>query len=126
MDRDEEALIRIYNTEEIFATLPSIEDPDIEAMLLDPEVRRCVEERALDRLRPKLKSARKEARALARDMLGAIVRRDGGGCFHCGDVLRPGAIHIDHLVPLTKNGGAELENLVASCAHCNLEKAAKL
>lgn len=34
-------------------------------------------------------------------------------------------IHIDHIIPLSKNGSNEIENLILCCANCNLSKSAK-
>jgi len=46
-----------------------------------------------------------------------------GLCYHCRRVLNPfREFHIDHLVPLSKGGSDNVENLVPSCATCNLKK----
>jgi len=41
-------------------------------------------------------------------------------CKHCG--RGTGKFHVDHIVPLSKGGGDELENLQFLCAQCNLRK----
>ncbi len=46
-------------------------------------------------------------------------------CYHCQNVLdmdTPYMVHLDHIVPLTKNGSHTLSNVVWSCRRCNLVK----
>lgn len=43
-------------------------------------------------------------------------------CFYCGVPLFGNAIHIDHIVPLSKGGAHCVSNLCASCPPCNLSK----
>ena len=51
-----------------------------------------------------------------------VLARDAYTCYYCG---LPGATHVDHLIPMVDGGGDEMENLVASCAHCNQSKGRK-
>ena len=56
-------------------------------------------------------------------------RRAGGQCEYTGFLLtrcRRPAEHADHLYPHTRGGATSLTNCVASCAHCNLSKGAKV
>ncbi len=50
-----------------------------------------------------------------------VLRRDGGICVYCG----ADATCVDHVVPMVRGGGDEMENLVASCTLCNLRKGSK-
>ena len=50
-----------------------------------------------------------------------VLRRDGGLCVYCG----ADADCVDHVVPMVRGGGDEMENLVASCTPCNLRKGAR-
>ncbi len=43
-------------------------------------------------------------------------------CRWCRKSTKPGARHIDHIVPLSKGGADSTENLCVSCPHCNLSK----
>lgn len=53
-----------------------------------------------------------------------IIRRSKK-CYWCGVPLKNKKVHIDHYVPLAKGGLNSIENLVVSCAKCNLTKNAK-
>lgn len=56
-----------------------------------------------------------------------LYERDGGKCRHCdGPILFNETWHIDHLIPLSKGGTNDLDNLALSCVRCNLEKSNKL
>ena len=43
-------------------------------------------------------------------------------CHWCNRELRPSAVHIDHVLPITLGGKHRLNNLVVSCPRCNLSK----
>ncbi len=49
----------------------------------------------------------------------ALFARDGGRCVYCG---RPAAT-IDHVVPRSRGGAHEWENVVSACSRCNHVKA---
>ncbi|MDR2585138.1 MAG: HNH endonuclease [Prevotellaceae bacterium] len=53
----------------------------------------------------------------------AIYSRDGGKCVFCGSTEK---IHIDHIIPFSKGGSNEVENLQLLCQKCNLEKSNKI
>jgi 5-methylcytosine-specific restriction enzyme A len=56
-----------------------------------------------------------------------IFEPDGGKCRHCtGQLLYSEFWHIDHLVPLSKGGSNDIDNLALSCVRCNLEKSDKV
>lgn len=50
-----------------------------------------------------------------------IFNRDDNTCRYCGAT----AEHVDHVKPRCQGGNDELDNLVASCAPCNLHKAGR-
>ena len=76
-----------------------------------------------------------------RSIRTAVLKRDDYTCRYCG-TYRKGervwaggsgrkaryrsALHVDHVIPKSKGGSDELENLVTSCVGCNLEKYNKL
>lgn len=52
-----------------------------------------------------------------------IINKYGDKCFYC---LIGKFEHIDHYIPLSKNGEHTLENIRPSCASCNMSKHDKL
>lgn len=48
----------------------------------------------------------------------AVMYRDFESCHYCGFP----AIEVDHVIPVSRGGGNDLENLVAACWECNHEK----
>lgn len=63
----------------------------------------------------------------------AIFDRDEWKCCKCGkDVIRdksnrhPDQANIDHIIPLSKGGGSETDNLQTLCRKCNATKAARV
>jgi len=53
----------------------------------------------------------------------ALFARDGWRCQYCGSV---GRLTLDHVVPKSRGGDSVWENVVASCAPCNLRKGDRL
>ena len=51
-----------------------------------------------------------------------VFARDGGSCQYCGDT----ADSIDHVIPRSKGGPHEWENVVAACRPCNVRKRDRL
>jgi len=49
----------------------------------------------------------------------ALIERDGYMCRHCGVVS---GLAIDHIIPLSKGGSDDLENLQFLCKSCNSSK----
>ncbi len=48
----------------------------------------------------------------------AVLRRDGHRCAYCGGA----ADTVDHVVPRSRGGGDQWENVVAACRRCNGRK----
>jgi len=53
----------------------------------------------------------------------ALFARDGWKCVYCGTAS--GRLTLDHVVPRSKGGDSVWENVVTSCAPCNLRKGNK-
>lgn len=72
----------------------------------------------------------REARKIdGRDSLNPAVRayileRDGYRCAYCETTEGP--FEADHIVPVARGGGDDLENLTCACRSCNRSKGAKL
>jgi len=54
----------------------------------------------------------------------ALFARDGWRCMYCGTTN--GRLTLDHVVPRSRGGDSVWENVVTSCAPCNLRKADRL
>ena len=50
----------------------------------------------------------------------ALFARDGWRCQYCGN--ESGKLTLDHVVPRSRGGESSWENVVTSCAPCNLRK----
>ena len=50
----------------------------------------------------------------------ALFARDGWRCVYCGTA--GGRLTLDHVVPRSRGGDSVWENVVTSCAPCNLKK----
>ena len=53
-----------------------------------------------------------------------LFARDGWRCVYCGE--NGGRLTLDHVVPRSRGGGSEWENVVTACAPCNLRKGDRL
>jgi hypothetical protein len=53
-----------------------------------------------------------------------VFKRDAFTCQYCGRKPPDVTLHVDHVVPSSKGGADGMENLVTSCATCNLGKSA--
>jgi 5-methylcytosine-specific restriction endonuclease McrA len=53
----------------------------------------------------------------------ALFARDGWRCVYCGST---GRLTLDHVVPRSRGGDSVWENVVTSCAPCNLRKGDRL
>ena len=54
----------------------------------------------------------------------ALFARDGWRCVYCGTT--GGRLTLDHVIPRSKGGESVWENVVTSCAPCNLRKGNRL
>ena len=54
----------------------------------------------------------------------ALFARDGWRCVYCGTTS--GRLTLDHVVPRSRGGDSVWENVVTSCAPCNLRKGNRL
>ena len=53
----------------------------------------------------------------------ALFARDGWRCVYCGSA---GRLTLDHVIPRSRGGDSVWENVVTSCAPCNLKKGNRL
>lgn len=55
-----------------------------------------------------------------------LVPLQGGRCFYCSTSITAARSHVDHVMPWSISRDNGLDNLVAACAACNLDKSALL
>jgi len=63
---------------------------------------------------------RNESRKISRR---AVFARDGYECQYCGAASH---LTMDHVIPRSRGGGSSWDNVVTSCAPCNLRKGNRL
>lgn len=82
--------------------------------------RLCLTQPTVVRLRTYVKIPPSERRRISRR---AVMARDGFRCQYCGS---PHHLTLDHVVPTSRGGRTTWDNLVTSCAPCNVRKGSKL
>ena len=55
-----------------------------------------------------------------------IYRRDAKTCRYCGRRGRGVRLELDHVFPVARGGGDQIDNLVTSCRECNRAKGATI
>ena len=55
-----------------------------------------------------------------------ILLRDHNTCQYCARISSPGELTLDHVVPRSRGGRSSWDNVVTSCAPCNLRKGDRL
>lgn len=55
----------------------------------------------------------------------ALFARDRHLCLYCGQHFHKNQLTRDHVVPLSKRGQDEWENVVSACLHCNVRKGSR-
>jgi 5-methylcytosine-specific restriction endonuclease McrA len=56
------------------------------------------------------------------DVRFQVLKRDGHRCRGCGATSEVEVLHVDHIIPVSKGGTTDLENLQTLCQTCNLGK----
>ena len=60
---------------------------------------------------------------VANNLARWMIWIQGGRCAYCG-CLHPRDYTLDHLIPLSRGGTREIENLIGACRACNTAKGA--
>lgn len=72
--------------------------------------------------RPREKAKRKSLRSVR----GRVFEKSNGKCAYCdSQLIESGNWHVDHVVPISRGGADEIENMVAACHRCNTKKSDK-
>ena len=61
--------------------------------------------------------------AIPDDVKLLVWTRDGGACIKCGSTVE---LQFDHIIPLSRGGGDQAENIQLLCRSCNLAKGPRL
>lgn len=69
--------------------------------------------------RPDYDALRNEWRNMCKSISKIIFKRDGYKCQYCGSNKQ---LTVDHIIPLSKGGTNEIDNLITSCRYCNSKK----
>lgn len=64
-------------------------------------------------------------KSISKSLRFEIFKRDGFTCQYCGSHPPKIILHVDHIHPVSKGGLNDMDNLITSCAPCNLGKSAK-
>ena len=51
-----------------------------------------------------------------------VFKRDGFRCVECGATKEEKGLEVDHIIPVSRGGADELDNLQTLCKDCNLAK----
>lgn len=71
------------------------------------------------------KSPSRKRKPLGKKMRFEVFKRDQFTCQYCGATPPSVVLECDHIVPVAKGGGNEIDNLVTACGPCNRGKAAR-
>lgn len=64
---------------------------------------------------------------MTKSMRYDVLKRDGFRCKICGATEEDGIkLHVDHIIPVSKGGKTEMDNLRTLCNICNSGKGAKI
>lgn len=67
-------------------------------------------------------SERTERRLFTYDERVAILKSTGGKCACCGCKLTTRTLTVEHIIPISRGGTNDMENLTALCETCNKDK----
>lgn len=60
---------------------------------------------------------------IPQEVVDAVYRRDGGRCVYCGSTEN---LQLDHIIPFSRGGATNVDNLQLLCQKCNLAKSNKI
>ena len=69
---------------------------------------------------------RNHSRNIHHSTLIRVARRDNNTCQICGRVLLDSEIEIDHIIPFSRGGTTDENNLRVTCRDCNRKKGGKI
>ena len=121
----EEAILEFnYNEEEINDYLREQQIEKIKEEIKATELKKALRQIARQRLVEEgiLFDEDHKRPYIPQEVVGFVFMRDGGRCCKCG---RTKDLELDHIIPFSKGGSSEPENLQLLCRECNLKKSNK-
>lgn len=76
-----------------------------------------------ERRKPRVTSSRP---IMSSELRFEVLSAAGFTCQYCGRSAPSVELHVDHVVPVSKGGTNDRENLAAACVDCNLGKGARI
>ena len=71
-------------------------------------------------------SGRNRSRSIPHSTIIRVARRDNNTCQICGKILLDREIEIDHIIPYSRGGTSDENNLRVTCLECNRKKGKKI
>lgn len=69
---------------------------------------------------------RNRSRNISHSTIIRVARRDNNTCQVCGKILLDREIEIDHIIPYSRGGTSDENNLRVTCLECNRKKGKKI
>jgi hypothetical protein len=66
-----------------------------------------------------------DRKAISKSIRFEIFKRDRFTCQYCGRTVPQVILHVDHITAVISGGTDDINNLITSCADCNLGKGAR-
>lgn len=71
-------------------------------------------------------TGRNRSRNISHSTIIRVARRDNNTCQVCGKILLDREIEIDHIIPYSRGGTSDENNLRVTCLECNRKKGKKI
>ena len=71
-------------------------------------------------------TGRNRSRNISHSTIIRVARRDNNTCQVCGKILLDREIEIDHIIPYSRGGSSDENNLRVTCIECNRKKGKKI
>jgi 5-methylcytosine-specific restriction enzyme A len=80
----------------------------------------------IDKISVQRLSRQKRSRSIPLSVRLDVLTRDGYKCVYCGRNSQQIDLEIDHIIPYSKGGSNQIDNLQSLCFDCNRGKGARI